>query len=242
MARSTPLSRVATTTPWPVSPAAHRSGAPTVAMFGSAGADAGVMVMASGVTCATSGRAASSRMAAALASTDTALVTQSERSPVTSPAPARPRSRACRDAWDRPVWVLSRSTTAASRFPRDRVGSAARSGWSRSVTRTRIVPPTGRRSSARARVCGSGASPAGTGAAGPAMAVPAPPTPATAMASAAAPTDQRRRGVLMSDGPPRGRGRRPRGPRHPAGPGPGRGLRCRRGGAARRRRCRSRGA
>ena len=54
---STPLSRVATTTPWPVSPAAQTAGLPMVTWL-AVGSAAGVTTRASGRTDATSARAA----------------------------------------------------------------------------------------------------------------------------------------------------------------------------------------
>ena len=91
---STPESRFATTTPWPVAPSAHSAGALTAAMLGSAGpaaagaatattapgprAPAGTMGTSSGVTLSTSARAAICAITAGVAVTETPLKIQND--------------------------------------------------------------------------------------------------------------------------------------------------------------------
>ncbi len=138
---STPESRLATTTPWPVYPRAHRAGALTSAMFGSVGADdagavaamrrgsrapAGTIGISSGVTLATSARAAIAAITAGVAVIDRPLKTQNGVTRATWPSARWTRRTATRGdcdaaAWSRSAWmrVVSRAARSAPWIDRE---------------------------------------------------------------------------------------------------------------------------
>ena len=116
---STPLSRLATTTPLPSAPDVHTVGAPMDWMFAS-GIAAGVTATASGRIEATSGLVASWRITRGVAATETAFAIQSGVARPARPADRAAPSVAIRSA--RAVSATSRRVATTARRPRATVG------------------------------------------------------------------------------------------------------------------------
>ena len=136
---STPLSRVATTTPCPVTPRSQSAGALTRETFHSAAAAeaaaGGAYIVSSGVTLATAGLCARILITSGLAVMAKPLITHSGVTRVTTPEPCQAWKSAANSRWPSPAFACRRRMTSRRRVARD-PWIPERSAWDRSVTMT----------------------------------------------------------------------------------------------------------
>ena len=109
------MSRLATTTPWPVSPASQAGVAFASEMFHSGGLAAGTIPVPSGVTPATGGIARSSSITDCVAVTATAFITHNGRTRPTRPCRLRVASSCSTGDWLALAVCCSRVTSSFTR-------------------------------------------------------------------------------------------------------------------------------
>ena len=186
-------------------------------MFGSTGRAVGTTVMASGVTLATSGRAASSRSARGVAVTATAFATHSGVGALTSPVASSALSRRRRGACVESACARRRRTTVLSRCARPSAPRPRRSGASRRVTTTREAGRSTRAPGPPPEPPGGRGEPAAGDAAPRHTAARTTPTATDAVARAGRRPARRSPRLPIRHPPPPGRAARARwAPRHPS--------------------------